>query len=129
MGQGCCSFETSIISEVNDKMVMIQDNEKTLKTLKSSSTPESADEVGFSSITKQLKRKVTRKGFKFKLMVVGETGLGKSTFINTLFLTDIYNDFPKIIQTLKIETKHVNLEENGVKLHLTIVDTPGYPVL
>lgn len=24
-------------------------------------------------------------------MVIGETGLGKSTFVNTLFLTDIYN--------------------------------------
>ena len=36
-----------------------------------------------------------RQGFDFNLMVVGETGLGKSTFINTLFLTNIYGpDYP-----------------------------------
>ena len=83
-------------------MVMIQENTKECKTLKMSSVTESADEVGFSRITEQLKRKATRKGFRFKLMVVGEPGLGKSTFINTLFSADIYlkKGLPKMEQTL-----------------------------
>lgn len=35
-------------------------------------------------------RKYVKKGFEFTLMVVGESGLGKSTLINSLFLTDLY---------------------------------------
>uniref|UniRef100_A0A8C1R6X9 Septin 5b n=1 Tax=Cyprinus carpio TaxID=7962 RepID=A0A8C1R6X9_CYPCA len=33
-----------------------------------------------------------KKGFDFTLMVAGESGLGKSTLINSLFLTDLYKD-------------------------------------
>ncbi len=37
-------------------------------------------------------RKSLKRGFEFTLMVIGESGLGKSTFINSLFLTDLYSD-------------------------------------
>lgn len=33
-----------------------------------------------------------KKGFEFTLMVVGESGLGKSTLVDSLFDTDIYPD-------------------------------------
>ena len=32
-----------------------------------------------------------KKGFEFTLMVVGASGLGKSTLINAMFLTDLYS--------------------------------------
>ena len=51
------------------------------------------EKVGFSSLPEQVHRKALKKGFDFTLMVVGESGLGKSTLIQSLFLnTDLYND-------------------------------------
>ncbi|XP_032471884.1 septin-4 isoform X6 [Phocoena sinus] len=65
-------------------------------------------------------------------MVAGESGLGKSTLVNSLFLTDLYRDRKllsaeeRIMQTVEITKHAVDIEEKGVKLRLTIVDTPGF---
>ena len=86
--------------------------------------------VGFASLPDQVYRRSIRKGFEFSLMVVGESGLGKSTLVNSMFLTDIYASKENVIcpseKTVKVETHHVVLEEGGVKLSLNIVDTPGF---
>ena len=47
--------------------------------------------VGFSSLPDQIYRKSLRRGFNFVVLVMGESGLGKSTLINSLFLTDVYS--------------------------------------
>jgi len=64
-------------------------------------------------------------------VISGESGLGKATLINSLFLADIYsNEHPgpslRVKKTVQVETSKCLLKENGVNLLLTVVDTPGF---
>ena len=88
--------------------------------------------VGIANLPKQIGRKSVKKGFRFTIMVVGESGLGKSTLLNSLFLTDLYVDTgykePSAIfdKTIDINESTFDLQEGNVKLNLTIIDTPGF---
>ena len=64
--------------------------------------------------------------------LLGESGLGKSTLVNTLFNVPLYptkehvplsEESPK---TVDIQVLSTNIEENGVRLKLNVVDTPGF---
>ncbi|XP_059938621.1 septin-4-like isoform X3 [Mesoplodon densirostris] len=96
------------------------------------SSEDDKEYVGFATLPNQVHRKSVKKGFDFTLMVAGESGLGKSTLVNSLFLTDLYRDRKllsaeeRITQTVEITKHAVDIEEKGVKLRLTIVDTPGF---
>ncbi|KDQ14552.1 hypothetical protein BOTBODRAFT_109987 [Botryobasidium botryosum FD-172 SS1] len=88
--------------------------------------------VGFDSITSQIEHKLLKRGFQFNVIVVGQSGLGKSTLINTIFASHLIDskgrlesDEP-VRQTTEIQTASHVIVENGVRLRLNIVDTPGY---
>ena len=67
------------------------------------------------------------------LQVAGESGLGKTTFINTLFSTELspnknYNKRhqKQLDKLTEVEIIKAELEEKQFKTKLTVIDTPGF---
>lgn len=78
---------------------------------------------------------ISKEGATFTLMVCGESGVGKTTFINTLFQTTLKNyqdptlrhqKFTLAHQTVDIDVVRAILEEKGFKIRLNVIDTPGF---
>ncbi|XP_004057187.5 septin-12 isoform X2 [Gorilla gorilla gorilla] len=99
----------------------------------SPSTPpcEMLGPVGIEAVLDQLKIKAMKMGFEFNIMVVGQSGLGKSTMVNTLFKSKVWKSDPPGLgvptpQTLQLHSLTHVIEEKGVKLKLTVTDTPGF---
>ncbi|XBW36814.1 hypothetical protein QEN19_002391 [Hanseniaspora menglaensis] len=101
-------------------------------------------EVGISELPNQIYKKILSNASKhneqiLNLMIVGESGLGKTTFINTLFQTTLKerqgaydregaDDFAKKNgnKTTSIEITRCQLEEKNFTLNVNLIDTPGY---
>ncbi len=71
------------------------------------------------------------RGVKVFNPLLGESGLGKSTLVNTLFNTSLYPPKDRkgpsldiIPKTVSIQSISADIEEAGVRLRLTVVDTP-----
>jgi cell division control protein 12 len=83
---------------------------------------------------------VSRRGAVFSLVVAGESGLGKTTFVNTLFKDEfkpansdrsvIAHSKGKVLKpyekTTTIEIKQAVYDENGFTVKFTVIDTPGF---
>ncbi|ODV80358.1 Septin [Suhomyces tanzawaensis NRRL Y-17324] len=91
--------------------------------------------VGIANLPNQRYKIVSKQGATFTLMVAGESGLGKTTFINTLFQSSLkayqdaserHNKFTSAHQTVEIDIVRAILEEKNFKVRLNIIDTPGF---
>ncbi|ORE06796.1 Septin [Rhizopus microsporus var. microsporus] len=93
----------------------------------------SSSGIGIAHLPNQKHRIISKKGAHFTLMVCGESGLGKTTFINTLFATTIKNHKvhekrheKQLDRTVEIEITKAELEERMFRVKLTVIDTPGF---
>ncbi|CCE92455.1 septin CDC12 TDEL_0E02120 [Torulaspora delbrueckii] len=88
--------------------------------------------IGISNLPNQRYKIVSERGGSFTMMVCGESGLGKTTFINTLFQTTLkHSDFQQrrhlpIKRTVEIDIIRALLEEKNFNLRVNVIDTPGF---
>ncbi|CAN6664994.1 cell division control protein 12 [Trichomonascus vanleenenianus] len=89
--------------------------------------------IGIVNLPNQRYKIVAKKGATFTVMLAGESGVGKTTFINTLFSTTVKNYVDNsqrfkqpIKKTVEIGITKAELEEKGFKIRLNVIDTPGF---
>lgn len=88
--------------------------------------------VGFDTITTQIENRLLKRGFQFNVMLVGRSGLGKSTLVNSLFSSNLTTSNGRISfedpieKTTDIKVTSHSLVENNVKLNVNVIDTPGF---
>lgn len=91
--------------------------------------------VGICNLPDQRFKIVSKCCATFTLMVAGESGLGKTTFVNTLFQSTLkqhddpserHNKFTSTHQTVGISIVRALLEEKNFQIRLNLIDTPGF---
>ncbi|KAF6008332.1 hypothetical protein HII13_004117 [Brettanomyces bruxellensis] len=105
------------------------------------------ESVGLGCLPIQKKLQAFRKGATFTILLAGESGVGKTSFINTLFDSELIplatespasnftnkelvdlsmseDTFEK--KTTKIKPYRMDLVENGFTMRCSVIDTPGF---
>ncbi|XP_049645195.1 septin-14 [Suncus etruscus] len=82
---------------------------------------------GFECLPHQLVNKSIQQGFSFNVLCVGETGIGKTTLIDTLFNINLKEKKSShFYTTVGLNIQTYQLQESNVQLKLTVVETVGY---
>ncbi|OJA15969.1 hypothetical protein AZE42_12392 [Rhizopogon vesiculosus] len=99
----------------------------------SSAPAPSIDGIGIANLPNQRHKIVAKHGAHFTMMVVGESGLGKTTLVNTLFTTELSppknytrRHHKQLDKLTEVEIIKAELEEKQFKVKLTVIDTPGF---
>ncbi|KAI8325276.1 cell division/GTP binding protein [Martensiomyces pterosporus] len=79
------------------------------------------------------RHKSEKRGMTYNLMLVGQAGLGRRTFLNTLCEREVVPppeapnpETAHVADPMKFDTYEVSLEEEGTRISLTVIDTPGF---
>jgi septin family protein len=86
------------------------------------------EHVGFDSLPEQYVNRVIRSGFVFNILVIGSTGVGKSTLIDSLF----NSKFPETstrshnMKTVDLHVQRQELQEKHIKMRLSVAETRGF---
>jgi septin family protein len=90
--------------------------------------PPNMKSCGFDSLPTLETTRRTLHGLAFNLLVVGPTGIGKTTLINSLFDFD-YNDPPDYERNFKdveLRIEEINPQNKSLGMRLTIIETKGF---
>ena len=85
--------------------------------------PITSQKIGLSHLPDQSMRYYKQQGTSFTLMVAGSSGSGKTTFLNSLFASDLIESTGS---TKALEIHRYELIEDDFLLHFTAIDTPGF---
>ncbi|KAJ1914735.1 hypothetical protein IWQ60_008696 [Tieghemiomyces parasiticus] len=83
--------------------------------------------LGISYLEAATLERIHRRPITLNVMVVGAAGLGKSTLINSFFQSDLVagREDTDDLDDVRVTPYPAQLEEDGVNLHLTALDTVG----
>ncbi|KAG7891580.1 hypothetical protein KL935_001492 [Ogataea polymorpha] len=87
-------------------------------------------DVGLACLPVLKRLHALKKGAHFTIMMVGESGVGKTSFINTLFDTVVTEPTTRLggspNKTTEIVSHKIELVEDNFLLRLNVIDTPGF---
>ncbi|GMM28697.1 hypothetical protein DAMA08_014130 [Martiniozyma asiatica (nom. inval.)] len=91
----------------------------------------SNQDSGLACLPIQKRLQVEREGCEFTIMCVGQSGVGKTSFMDSLFGSLLFEkpiakDRVCPLKTTEIIHKTVMLRENNFTLKLNVIDTPGF---
>lgn len=108
---------------------------ETLTLARSATHAKLSSTLGIEALPTQTVIRSRRKPYAFNLMVAGESGLGKTTFINTLFDAQLQEPWQRAdagdqstVQMKSYRYLLTEKDERGkdVTMQLTVIDTPGF---
>ena len=86
-----------------------------------------AQHVGFNTLPDQLVNKHIERGFRFNVLCVGATGIGKSSLLESLFNADFeHSEHSHGEDGVRLDVHTYQLQEGGVALNLTLASTVGF---